>query len=221
MKTSFIECRYKEKIKLKDEDIDKLPDKLILATTIQYFDSVEEIKTQLEEKGKEVKFFIGTHQKYPGQILGCSIDKSEQEGDFFYVGDGLFHPIAFLIKNKDKEAFIYNPFTGFKQLENDYVEKFEINLKENLDKFYKSENIGIIVTTKSGQERLKDALLLKEKLLQKNKQAQVFLCNTADFLQLINFNYIGCWVNTMCPRIGYDDTINIERPIVNIDDVNA
>ncbi|MEA3429998.1 MAG: diphthamide synthesis protein [Nanoarchaeota archaeon] len=221
MKKLFVEARYKNKIKLNTEDIPKLPNKLILATTIQYFDSLTDIKKQLEDAGKQVQLFKGKHQKYPGQVLGCSIDKIDDEGAFFYIGDGLFHPIAFMIKNKDKDVFVFNPFMNqLKPLEKDYVDKFEKGLKENKNKYNQAEKIGIIVTTKPGQERLQDAIELKKRLDTTNKQSQIFLCNTADFSQLINFNYIQCWVNTMCPRIAYDDTINIERPIVNIDEIN-
>ncbi|MBW3002919.1 2-(3-amino-3-carboxypropyl)histidine synthase subunit, partial [Candidatus Woesearchaeota archaeon] len=150
--------------------------------------------------------------------LGCSIDKVEQEGDFLYIGDGLFHPIAFMINNKEKQVFVFNPFLDkIKKLEKDYIEKFELKLKENKEKYNKAKRIGILVTTKPGQEQLSKAIELKEKLKQKDKEPYIFICDTADFTQLINFNFIDCWVNTMCPRIAYDDTINIEKPIVNLD----
>lgn len=220
MKIVFIQAKYKDKINLEESDIDSLPDKLILAATIQYFDSLEDIKKRLEDKGKTVSLFIGKHQTYPGQILGCSIDKIDKEGAFLYIGDGLFHPIAVMIKNKDKEMFVFNPFINkFKKIERDYVDKFENNLKANMNKFHQSKTVGIIATIKPGQERLDEAMALKTKLNRSGREAQVFLCDTADFPQLINFNYIDCWVNTMCPRIAYDDTINIEGPIVNIDEI--
>ena len=50
MKTLFIEARYKEKIVLSKEVIEKLPDKIGLITTVQYVDQSESIKKQLFSK---------------------------------------------------------------------------------------------------------------------------------------------------------------------------
>jgi len=221
MKTIFIECRYKDKIELSDEDIKLLSEKIILASTIQYHDSLKNIKTQLEKSGKTVSLFQGKHQKYDGQILGCSIEKINEDGDLLYIGDGMFHPIAALMKNKDKEIFIYNPYQKkLSRLDKEYIKNYELKVKENLDKFYKSDNIGIIVSTKPGQNRLNDAESLKEKLIKKQKKATIFICNTLNYLELLNFPFVKCWVNTMCPRISFDDAMEIERPIVNIDELN-
>ena len=49
----------------------------------------------------------------------------------------------------------------------------------------------------------------------------MFVTDTLDFAELENFPFIECYVNTMCPRIGMDDTIRTAKPIVNIDDIKA
>jgi diphthamide biosynthesis enzyme Dph1/Dph2-like protein len=33
-----------------------------------------------------------------------------------------------------------------------------------------------------------------------------------------NYPFIECWVNTACPRIGTDDIININQPMINLRD---
>ena len=40
-----------------------------------------------------------------------------------------------------------------------------------------------------------------------------------DFNDLENFNFIEMWVNTACPRIGYDDMLAQEKPIVDLSDI--
>ena len=79
-------------------------------------------------------------------------------------------------------------------------------------KFYSSKNIGILVSTKTGQNRFKDAVNLKKKL--KDKDCYLFAADIIDLNQLENFPFIECWVNTACPRIADDRT-----GIVNIDEI--
>ena len=53
----------------------------------------------------------------------------------------------------------------------------------------------------------------------KEKQAYIFMANTIDFVQLNNFPFVQCWVNSACPRIGLDDKNKVDKPIVNLEDV--
>ena len=43
--------------------------------------------------------------------------------------------------------------------------------------------------------------------------------NTLDFNEIENFPKVECYVNTMCPRIGFDDTIRLNKSIINLEDV--
>ena len=81
------------------------------------------------------------------------------------------------------------------------------------------EQSGLVHTAlsrrlKSGQQRM----LMSRKLRSKfpDKEFYFFLYDTLDYQGLEDFPFIECWVNTMCPRIGYDDTNKIAKPIVNL-----
>ena len=88
MKTSFIETKYLGKIELPKDLINQLPQKIILASPVQFVPHLKEIKNKLSAYQKEVYFFKGLHTKYPGQILGCDNFKVKQEIDaFLYIGD--------------------------------------------------------------------------------------------------------------------------------------
>ncbi len=217
MKTLFIEAKYKEKVKLSKEAIGKLPEKVCLVTTVQFIDSLEEIKKQLEKENKEVILKQGK-SKYPGQILGCDI-KSFKDADcdaFLYIGDGMFHPKALLFKT-NRAVFVFNPFSKkLIKLDENEIEKIKKKQKAAYYKFLSANEIGILVSVKSGQNNLKKAIELKNKL---DKNCYIFLCDTLDFSQLENFPFIECWVNTMCPRIGLDDSLELEKPIINIEDI--
>ncbi len=219
MKTLFIEAKSDVQVELYDTAIKELPEKIALVTTIQFIDSLPKLKTQLEQAGKKVILVKGKRAKHEGQMLGCDIIsgiKADVDA-FLYIGDGLFHPKALLIKN-EKPVFTFNPFNkSFKKLDQAEIEAILKKQKGALLKYHSSKEIGILVTTKPGQQQLKKALDLKNKV--KDKNFYIFLCDTLDFNDLENFPFIECWVNTMCPRIGYDDTIRLRKPVVNIEEI--
>ena len=113
-----------------------------------------------------------------------------------------------------KEVHSYNPITKvLKELDLTELNKIEKKKQGAYLKFLGSENIGILVTTKPGQNDIKKAFKLKEKLEKEGKKAYVFIDNTYNLQSLEDFNFIESWVNTACPRIIEDFTC------VNINDV--
>ena len=227
MKTIFIEARYKGKITLPNKLIDKLPNSpasVALFTTVQFISSLKNIKKQLIKNNKKTILIKTKHTKYDGQILGCNTDdfsgeiKKHKIGALLYIGDGLFHPKALLIKNKDIDIFCYNPFSKkhFRLTKKD-VEIIEKKRKAGLLKFYSSEHIGVLVSLKHGQQCYKEAKKLEQKF--KDKTFYYLAFDTLDFSELENFPFIECFVNTACPRIGYDDSEKMPRAVVDIGDL--
>ena len=216
MKTIFIEARYKEKIFLPGEFIEKLPKEIALFTIVQFIDSINVIKKQLEKYNIKVKLLKTKHTKYPGQLLGCNIERFNAQ-NFLYIGDGMFHPKALLLKNNAR-VFVYNPFTKkYFELTKKDVEDMLRKQKTGIVKFLSSKEIGVLVSTKQGQNKLKEARKLRKKYPEKNFYFLVF--NTIDFNELENFPFIECFVNTACPRISYDDSEKIRKPIINIEEI--
>jgi 2-(3-amino-3-carboxypropyl)histidine synthase len=221
MKTLFIEARYKGKVELPEKIISILPKKIALFTTVQFLDSVAGIKKQLEKKGKKVLLLKTEHTKYPGQLLGCNIKKFPETFDaFLYIGDGMFHPKALVLKNP-KPAFAYNPFSKklskLEQKDADIESMKKKNEGAKL-KFLNSKEIGVLVSTKPGQNQIKKAYELEKKYAEKNFYFLLF--DTIDFSELENFPFIECFVNTACPRIAYDEAEKIMKPVINIEDLS-
>ena len=202
MKRLFIETKYAGKLNLPQKMLTQLPKKVVLALPVQFLDFLEPVTKQLERAGKKVILFKSKHGKYPGQILGCAVEKCPGDYDaFLYIGDGKFHPTA-LLYNNNKPVYCYNPFNEkIEVLDHSYLEKIQKRKKGQLAKFLVSENIGILVTSKSGQSRGKKAEELREKLEKAGRKAFVFLADEIDFNSLENFNFIEVWINTACPRI--------------------
>ncbi len=231
MKALFFEGRYTGKIDLSKLDIDALPKYIALLTTVQFLDSLDAIKKHLEKNGKKVILPKGIHAAYKGQALGCSLiapiagGKNSSKGKdsfdaFLYVGDGLFHPKQLMLKN-DLPVFAFDPKANlFKKLNEKDIDVMRKRIKGALLKFYTSTKIGIIVSTKPGQNKLGLARKLKAKLQKEGKEAYLFISDTIDFNEMENFPFIEVFVNTACPRIAYDDYEKFARPIIDIDDLN-
>ncbi len=217
MKVEFIEARYKEKVVLPNWVIKKLPKELALFATVQFIGSLQEIKKQLEDNNIKVKLYRPKHTKYKGQILGCSIEKFDSKS-FLYIGDGQFHPKALLLKNPKTTVFCFNPIRKkFLIINEKEIIPWLRKKKGALLKFMASFNIGVLISSKKGQNRIEDALRLKEKLPEKN--LYFFIFDTLNFEELENFPFIDCFINTACPRIAYDDYEKIRKPILNLEDI--
>jgi 2-(3-amino-3-carboxypropyl)histidine synthase len=212
MKRLFIETKYQGDIEIPVEVLEKLPKNLALAMPVQFLDFQDRIKTQLEQAGKTVILYKSQHGKHSGQILGCDVFKFQEEfGAFFYIGDGKFHPTALLYEN-EKEVYCYNPFNEALEIltpkDIEFVHKRKMG---QLSKFLTSKVIGILVTSKSGQNKTNQAEELRSKLESKGKKVFVFLADEINFSQLENFNFIESWINTACPRIVQDfKCLNLE-----------
>ena len=164
------------------------------------------------------------------QILGCDCyedsfkDSTLEKSDLIlYIGDGLFHPKALLLAQKNnkkiKPVLMFDPIGDKLELiGNEIVEAQLKKAKRNLRMFINSESIGILVTIKPGQQFLNQAIKLKEILISKGKKAYIFIDDTLNINNLENYPFIKSWVNTACPRIGTDDIINIKEPMININE---
>ena len=50
------------------------------------------------------------------------------------------------------------------------------------------------------------------------KKCYYFIDNVISFDQLENFNFIDVWINTACPRVGFDDQEKFRRGVINLND---
>lgn len=217
MKALFIEAGVEE-FNLPKSIISKLPETVALATTVQFVQNIEDIRQDIEKSGREVVLYQGKKSKHPGQILGCDVEPIEETAEaILYIGDGLFHPRMLLMKN-NIPVYAYDPFKEkFDRLEKSDIDRTIKRKKGAYMKFMEGQNIGIMISVKYGQFHQNAKSKLKEKY--PGKKFYSFVADTFDFNQLENFPFIDCWVNTACPRIGYDDNDVLQKTIVNIDDL--
>lgn len=188
-----------------------------IVTTTQYKPYLEGLQKYLEKKGIEAVIGKGRRAE-DGQVLGCNYSSAIVKPDtIVYLGDGLFHPLGIHFATM-KKVLIANPL------------QLEINtLKEEKDAFLRrritlieqtkeASDIGIIVSTKDGQQRLTNALSIKKELEKAGKHARIY---TMDFVS--NNTLLGikaqALINTACPRISIDDNKNYRWPMINMMEV--
>ena len=78
--------------------------------------------------------------------------------------------------------------------------------------FLNADKAGILVSTKPGQENLKEAIEFKKKT---KKKTYIFICNNINTSEFENFG-LKAWVNTACPRLDMND-----YRIVNLSQLNV
>ncbi len=218
MKLMFVEALVKEKVTLPKKLFGELPQKICIATDVQFVHQLDSLKRQLEAAGKTVSVVKGAHAKYAGQVLGCSHLKLEfpAADAFLYVGDGLFHPKALLL-GSDRDVYIYNPFSKeFRKLPHSEAELIKRREKAAIVRFLHAEKIGVLVSVKAGQLGVQSGLGVMASLVKRfpEKKFYLFAFDTLDFSQLENFPFIECFVSTACPRL-IDDHEKFPKPVVN------
>src|SRR3989344_8999817 len=131
--------------------------KIGLISIIQYVDLLKEIQTKLP------------NSVIIGQVVGCNlVNLSKEKVDaYLYIGVGKFHPIYVARKTK-KPTYILNPETEeFFLIKKQEIEQYEKQKIGRIKIFLSADKVGIIVSTKPGQENLSLALGIKNKLNKK------------------------------------------------------
>jgi len=206
MKIIFAEARSREKIS--KETISKisfaLPKRIGLFSSVQYLGQLKNIEKELKDKGHKIIIGKGSLSCYPGQILGCdisSVKKIKDEVDAFLIIGSRFHAIFTALKTS-KPVFFYSEGKTEK-ISDIEIKKIKAAIKTAKIKLYSNNVIGILVSIKPGQEKLKLAEKIKEKLETLGKKGVIFLADNISISEFENFP-INIYINTSCPTLMFD-----------------
>ncbi len=225
--TLFLDAPYSGDVELCSDTLDYLKGKKVaLFASVQFVSKLDTVTKQLDEAS--IKYIVSKADRahVVAQLLGCdsyhdSLHLEEEFDSFLYVGDGRFHPLALVLgqkEQKEKKEVVCNDPIGKKMytLSSEDISTLVNKYKGALVKYLSSDSVGVIVTVKPGQEQLKAGLMLEEKF--PNKKFYYFIDDNISFGQLENFPFIEVWVNTACPRIGFDDQEKFNRGVLNLND---
>jgi len=181
-----------------------------LVTTVQHVHLVPSMETYLRERGIDIRVAVGKGRTpCRGQVLGCCFTtaKESKADQVLFVGTGLFHPIGIALSTK-AGVIALDPLTGaVQEVSGDALlrKRFAV-----IERARGATSIGIIVSTKSGQQRM----ALARHLASLSPHAMIVTMHEVSPDELINLGF-GCYVNTACPRLAYDDQVRFPVPVLS------
>lgn len=204
VKTLFVPAKAKnidlsvlKKLKIKGR-------KVGLVSAVQYVDYLDKVKLTLEKNNN--------HVEIAGQMVGCNSSKAIKLKDkvdcYVFFGSGEFHPLELVNTTGIREIYLVNPVSKtVSNFSEDELKKLENKRQALIKKYILADKIGILVSTKPGQNALRTALRFAKTC---KKEAYVFMADEIDVNGLENFNDIQIWVNTACPRIESNNIISLK-----------
>jgi 2-(3-amino-3-carboxypropyl)histidine synthase len=199
MKTLFIPAKINLEINEKKILDLNLPINIVIAYSIQYKEVALRIKEFLSKKHKILSLI---------QVLGCSSPKLPEKTEaILLISSGKFHAVS-LAATTNLPVYLLES-DELKKISKEEIDLFNKRKKVAYLKFLNAEKIGVLISTKPGQENLKKSLFLKLK----NKTPYFFLSNNINNKEFENFG-INSWINTACPRLDFDNSI------INLSDLN-
>lgn len=192
MKTLFIESVRKLDENIDTGEIEKIPGKLHILYSIQYKRLAEKIKEKLGNKVVKIE-----------QVLGCSI--INPQATLLLISSGRFHAVNIALTT-NKPVYIYNS-NKIEKINEKEIEDMKKKQQAKLAKFYASDTIGLLVSTKSGQNKLKEAEKLKQQLESKypDKKFYLFVAETINLNEIENFP-VDIFINFACPGLELDSS---------------
>lgn len=181
-----------------------------LVTTVQHVHLIPAMESFLREKGMDVRVADGgTRAPNRGQVLGCSFmaARATKAPEILFVGTGVFHPIGIALSTGAR-VIALDPLTGIAQeVSGDALLRRRFAV---IEKARGAGTIGIIVSSKSGQERI----ALAERLSALSPKAVIITMREVSPDELLNLGF-ACYVNTACPRLAYDDQVRFPAPVLS------
>jgi 2-(3-amino-3-carboxypropyl)histidine synthase len=196
------------------KNLETIPQRIGLLTTAQHRKQLPRVKSFLEKHRIQVLIAKGRRTQFSGQILGCdltaAIEIQDDVDGFLYLGTGMFHPLGAAIATKKDVFRVYktiekvNPQTLLKQ-------RHALVFKASQQKTF-----GIVISTKKGQFRKKEALKIRKFLKEKGKKTYLFI---ADEIRPDVLHGCDAYVICACPRIALDDALLFENPVLTCKEV--
>ena len=189
----------------------QLKEKIVgLVTTVQHVHLIPAMEAFLREKGIDVRVTGGgTRAPNRGQVLGCSFAaaRATKAPEILFVGTGVFHPIGIALSTGARVVAL-DPLAGIAQeVSGDALLRRRFAV---IEKARGAETIGIIVSSKCGQERMAFA----ERLSVLSPKAVIVTMREVSPDELLNLGF-ACYVNTACPRLAYDDQVRFPAPVLS------
>ena len=180
-----------------------------LLATPQHLHQLKDAKTMLEKEG--LKAMIGKGDRRvpePGLLLGCDYSSahaiSDKVASFLLLGGGRFHAIGLKLST-GKPVVILDPERSAAIAEEIDVDAFKRKRFAIIQAISKAKSIGILVSSKPGQERMPLAKRLMSSIIDSEREGHIVILNEISPDALLNLDF-DAYISTACPRIALDDS---------------
>ena len=196
------------------QNLNRIPSPVGLLTTVQHRLQLPRIIEFLEDNSIQPVLGKGTRTTFEGQILGCDLTAAVSIQDkveaFLYLGTGMFHPLGASISTHKKVFRVYSTM--------EEVNPDRLLRKRHALMFAASQGktFGIVMSTKKGQLRKKEALKIRDYLERKGKKTYLFI---ADEIRPEILYGCDAYIICACPRIALDDEALYENPVLTCTEV--
>ena len=212
----FIEARKKfsqeeiEQVKQAVENFAKNNPKIKtigIVASLQYLGLLSLIKEELEKNKIQAITNKGKLTEHEAQVLGCDINAAknieERVQAFLLASNGRFHALQ-LANATSKPVFLLSGYE-ITELNREEIENMKRKRLGAVKNFLASKETGIIISTKPGQNKIKEAVKIKGMFEKQGKKAFLFIADTININELENFT-CQSWINTACPALILDSS---------------
>jgi len=180
-----------------------------LLATPQHLHQLKDAKTMLEKEGLKVMIGRGDRRvQEPGLLLGCDYSSahaiSDKAASFLMLGGGRFHAIGLKLST-GKPVVILDPERFAAIAEEIDIDAFKRKRFAIIQTLSKAKSIGILVSSKPGQERMSLAKRLLSSVIDSKRDGHIVILNEISPDALLNLGF-DAYISTACPRIALDDS---------------
>jgi len=219
--TYYLECRYMDPEPLRSL-LRKVGDRLDgfrsigVGLTVQWLDFLDEFLTGLRNLGFEP--YVGEPMgvlRYRGQVLGCNyrpLLRLEEVVDCYLVVGSVFHGLGLALQTS-KPTYAGDPHTQKIVKLEERVKNLLKSRYGHIQGFKRARRIGVLLSVKPGQRRVKLAMKLKELIEEAGKISEVVVVDDVREDYLLDLPH-EAFVNTACPRLSIEDQERLRKPLL-------
>jgi 2-(3-amino-3-carboxypropyl)histidine synthase len=190
-----------------EKEFDKLKQykSIGLFASVQYIPAMRKVKDYLERNGKKV--LVAKSLQHEGQVLGCRIDAAlKLDADcLLYVGTGKFHPLGVALAVSKPVLSLDLEQQKIIDLEKEKMKYLKKKAWHD-EKIKSASVIGIAVSWKQGQNRIKEAFKLKKQLEEQGKKVHILAFDTISKEKILGMK-LDTIINLACPRMDDEDLL--------------
>jgi 2-(3-amino-3-carboxypropyl)histidine synthase len=195
-----------------------------LVTTVQHVHRLDTARNVLLKEGKKVVIGDAGRLRYAGQVIGCDYSNAKavesQVDAFLFVGGGKFHAVGVSLATS-KPTVVADPYEKRAYSVESEAWKVRKQRMTSISEAKQAETFGVLVGLKPGQNRLRDAIKIKDELESKGRKALLLAAREITPEVLMQFPTVEAFVNTACPRLVLDDSPGFSRPMLTINEARA